>query len=397
MIGHHWESAEATIIASRVTKTTSDGMVSIHEFVAEVRPVGAPAFRTVLDEPRISTHFWAPSPGDVVRVHVDVERQKAKFDKDDPQLDNRRRLDTLKHFGQARFDAALAAPVSTPAAPGVPLVPAPVAPADARDPADRLRQLQGLRDEGLIDADEYDARPRGKIRAGPRADMGARARRRAVRGRRRAARRRARGAGAGGLRGPRDRDRHRGRARVRRRSRPTSSILDIGLPDADGRDVCQALRARGVTAPVLFLTARDALHRPPQRLPRRRRRLPHQAVRARRAARPRPRAAAPRAPRRAAPSRPAGLMLDPAAHAIAHGDARVAADADRVPAAGRARRAARRGRPPRRRSSPPAGPTARSSTTTRSTPTSRASAASCARPAPPRPIETARGVGYVLR
>jgi two-component system response regulator MprA len=36
-------------------------------------------------------------------------------------------------------------------------------------------------------------------------------------------------------------------------------VLDIMLPDADGRDLCQALRARGVTAPVLFLTARDAL------------------------------------------------------------------------------------------------------------------------------------------
>jgi DNA-binding response OmpR family regulator len=36
-------------------------------------------------------------------------------------------------------------------------------------------------------------------------------------------------------------------------------IVDIGLPDADGRDVCQALRASGVAAPVLFLTARDAL------------------------------------------------------------------------------------------------------------------------------------------
>jgi len=36
-------------------------------------------------------------------------------------------------------------------------------------------------------------------------------------------------------------------------------MIDIGLPDADGRDVCQALRARGVSAPVLFLTARDAL------------------------------------------------------------------------------------------------------------------------------------------
>jgi DNA-binding response OmpR family regulator len=36
-------------------------------------------------------------------------------------------------------------------------------------------------------------------------------------------------------------------------------VVDIGLPDADGRDLCQALRARGVEAPVLFLTARDAM------------------------------------------------------------------------------------------------------------------------------------------
>ena len=40
---------------------------------------------------------------------------------------------------------------------------------------------------------------------------------------------------------------------------PDALVIDIGLPDADGRDVCQALRARGVSAPVLFLTARDAL------------------------------------------------------------------------------------------------------------------------------------------
>jgi two-component system response regulator MprA len=36
-------------------------------------------------------------------------------------------------------------------------------------------------------------------------------------------------------------------------------VIDIGLPDTDGRDLCQALRARGVQAPILFLTARDAL------------------------------------------------------------------------------------------------------------------------------------------
>jgi DNA-binding response OmpR family regulator len=43
------------------------------------------------------------------------------------------------------------------------------------------------------------------------------------------------------------------------RERPDILVIDIGLPDADGRDVCQALRAQGVSSPVLFLTARDAI------------------------------------------------------------------------------------------------------------------------------------------
>src|SRR3954451_14260225 len=42
-------------------------------------------------------------------------------------------------------------------------------------------------------------------------------------------------------------------------SPPDVLVLDVGLPDADGRDVCQALRAHGVEAPVLFLTARGEL------------------------------------------------------------------------------------------------------------------------------------------
>jgi two-component system response regulator MprA len=40
---------------------------------------------------------------------------------------------------------------------------------------------------------------------------------------------------------------------------PDAFVIDIGLPDADGRDVCQALRSQGISAPVLFLTARDSL------------------------------------------------------------------------------------------------------------------------------------------
>ncbi|MFF0087797.1 response regulator transcription factor [Streptomyces canus] len=41
---------------------------------------------------------------------------------------------------------------------------------------------------------------------------------------------------------------------------PHLVVLDLGLPDADGRDVCLALRARGVDAPVLMLTALDGMH-----------------------------------------------------------------------------------------------------------------------------------------
>jgi two-component system, OmpR family, response regulator len=40
---------------------------------------------------------------------------------------------------------------------------------------------------------------------------------------------------------------------------PSVLVLELALPDADGRDVCQALRTAGMRAPVLFLTARDAL------------------------------------------------------------------------------------------------------------------------------------------
>jgi two-component system response regulator MprA len=37
-------------------------------------------------------------------------------------------------------------------------------------------------------------------------------------------------------------------------------VMDIGLPDSDGRDVTQALRSAGQSAPVVFLTALDGMH-----------------------------------------------------------------------------------------------------------------------------------------
>lgn len=44
-----------------------------------------------------------------------------------------------------------------------------------------------------------------------------------------------------------------------REFRPDVVVLDIMLPDIDGFEVLQRLRADGLTAPVLFLTAKDAV------------------------------------------------------------------------------------------------------------------------------------------
>jgi DNA-binding response OmpR family regulator len=44
---------------------------------------------------------------------------------------------------------------------------------------------------------------------------------------------------------------------VLRRDRPVAIVLDIGLPDMDGLDLCRQLRAAGDWTPVLFVTARD--------------------------------------------------------------------------------------------------------------------------------------------
>jgi two-component system, OmpR family, response regulator MprA len=40
---------------------------------------------------------------------------------------------------------------------------------------------------------------------------------------------------------------------------PDALVLDIGLPDLDGLEVCRRLRADGNRVPVLILTARDAI------------------------------------------------------------------------------------------------------------------------------------------
>jgi two-component system response regulator MprA len=102
---------------------------------------------------------------------------------------------------------------------------------------------------------------------------------------------------------------------------PDVLVLDVGLPDSDGRDVCAALRARGIATPVLFLTARDALtdrlsgfHAGGDDYLTKPFALAELLVRVE---------ALLRRPAGAGAGAASGLVLDPAAHAIVHDGARV--------------------------------------------------------------------------
>ena len=173
-------------------------------------------------------------------------------------------------------------------------------------------------------------------------------------------------------------------------------ILDIGLPDADGRDVAMALRARGIGVPILMLTARGNLvdrlggfHAgaddylvKPFRL-----RRAHRPARSSRTADRRR-----RNPRRRAPSG-SGHALGLSDSGLGSVDRRCA-DADRVSPARTSDRPPRSGGPTGERSCPRAGRRAPWSRRTRSTRTSHGSGGRSLQVDPIASVSTVRGVGY---
>ena len=193
------------------------------------------------------------------------------------------------------------------------------------------------------------------------------------------------------------------RPRARTRSgwpaRPTTtrSSSTSCCPGIDGFETCRRLRADGIWAPVLMLTARDGVEDRVAGPRRRRRRLPHQAVLVRGAA---------RAPAGAGAARRGGAAVR--AHRR-----RPAARPGDPPGLARARRRSscrrRSSRSWRRSCGGPARccratscSSTRGTTSTRTAPTSSTSTcATCARRSTGRSaaqsIETVRGAGYRLR
>lgn len=92
MFGRGGPDGEATIVDRRVKSTSADGLVTIYEYVADVRVPGEQPYRCVMQEPHIATNFWSPEIGAVVRVHANLEKQTASFDKDDPHVTVKLRL-----------------------------------------------------------------------------------------------------------------------------------------------------------------------------------------------------------------------------------------------------------------------------------------------------------------
>src|SRR6478752_3928969 len=110
MFGKHWQPARATIVASRIASTTGDGMVSITEFVVDVRTPEGEMFRAKLEEPRIATNFKPPTVGVEIAIEYDPKSRDVRFDKDDPTI-------SWKAYRKGRkdsFEETLAQPPGSP-------------------------------------------------------------------------------------------------------------------------------------------------------------------------------------------------------------------------------------------------------------------------------------------
>ena len=113
MFGNDWQKAQATIVMAHEKRTTRDGKVVAMEYIADVHPSSGAPFRATIPELNLLNGFLSPRVG--MTVSVLVKGVKAKFDKDDPQLNRQSNIDGLRGSNNERFaQLAGAAPGSAP-------------------------------------------------------------------------------------------------------------------------------------------------------------------------------------------------------------------------------------------------------------------------------------------
>ena len=82
----HWEPAEGTVVDRRQKGNSQSNLSANLHFLVEVRPTDGEPFRVELGMPGLTGDFIPPTVGQVVKMEVDVKKQKAKFDTSDPAV-----------------------------------------------------------------------------------------------------------------------------------------------------------------------------------------------------------------------------------------------------------------------------------------------------------------------
>ena len=102
----HWEPAEGTVVDRRQKGNSQSNLSANLHFLVEVRPTDGEPFRVELGMPGLTGDFIPPSVGQVVKMEVDVKKQKAKFDTSDPAVSAKAQRKT----GKDRFAEELDPP-----------------------------------------------------------------------------------------------------------------------------------------------------------------------------------------------------------------------------------------------------------------------------------------------
>ena len=111
----HWESAEATVVATRRLSNWSrqgvEGPACPYEYIVDVRPAGEPTFRATFHDALMHGNVKHPAEGDVVNVLFDAKSQKVKLSdeyKFSPAQEGKDATNQFRAVGNAPPDTATA-------------------------------------------------------------------------------------------------------------------------------------------------------------------------------------------------------------------------------------------------------------------------------------------------